>query len=230
MTAERTLSVDEARAFYDRLGRRQDWQRFFEDPAIETMIAHGGFQSANAVLEFGCGTGRIAEHLLNDLLPSEARYLALDTSPTMIGLARKRLERFGARARVRQTDGSIATGEPDASIDRFVSNYVLDLMSRAQIAALLDEARRVLTRDGLLCLVSLTNGRTAPGRLFSRAWSRVHRFDPKLVGGCRPIELLNFIDHSRWEIVYCQAMSSFLVTSEILIASPRAPAQGAAAP
>lgn len=65
----RTLSHGKAKAFYDRLGRRQDWQAFFEDRAVEDMIEHGCFGRARAVCEFGCGTGRLAQRLLREFLP-----------------------------------------------------------------------------------------------------------------------------------------------------------------
>jgi ubiquinone/menaquinone biosynthesis C-methylase UbiE len=221
MTEPRTLTVDEARAFYDRLGRRQDWQRAFEDPAIENMIAHADFKAARAVLEFGCGTGRIAERLLNDFLPPDARYLAIDVSSTMCALARARLARFGARAQVRLTDGSPATGAPAASFDRFFSNYVLDLMSADAIRAVVAEAHRVLAPAGRLCLVSLTHGRAGIARIVSRAWSRVHALNPSLVGGCRPIELCDYLDETAWRIEHREFVSSSGFPSEVVIASPR---------
>ena len=34
------LSSDEARAFYDRFGARQDSQAFYEDPATRDLIVH----------------------------------------------------------------------------------------------------------------------------------------------------------------------------------------------
>ena len=43
---------------------------------------------------------------------------------------------------------------------RFVSNYVLDLLTAGDIADVLSEARRVLTAEGRLCVVSLTHGST----------------------------------------------------------------------
>ncbi|MGE5248130.1 MAG: class I SAM-dependent methyltransferase, partial [Verrucomicrobiota bacterium] len=81
-----TLSHEEARAFYDRFGAKQDWQRFYEDRAIADLIAHASFGKAGAVLEFGSGTGRLAETLLARHLPPTARYLALDVSGTMVSL------------------------------------------------------------------------------------------------------------------------------------------------
>jgi trans-aconitate methyltransferase len=53
------------------------------------------------VLEFGCGTGSLAATLLSRL-PIRSRYVGLDSSKTMVQLARKRLHRFAARAIVAQ--------------------------------------------------------------------------------------------------------------------------------
>jgi ubiquinone/menaquinone biosynthesis C-methylase UbiE len=193
------------------------------------MIDHSGFPIAHAVLEFGCGTGRIAERLLNDFMPSDARYLGLDISTTMVTLARERLERFGARAEVRLADGSASIDAPDGSFDRFVSNYVLDLMSRDVIRTVVAEAYRVLEPDGLLCLVSLTHGRTAVSRFVSGLWSRVHRMRPSIVGGCRPIELADFVGEPDWRIVHSAFVSSLGFPSEVIVASPAKEAERRAA-
>ncbi|MFQ5351241.1 MAG: class I SAM-dependent methyltransferase, partial [Thermoanaerobaculia bacterium] len=98
--SERTLGRAEARTFYDRFGPRQDRQAFYEDAALEGLLAEGGFEGARSVAEFGCGTGRFAEILLAEKLPAEAVYLGVDLSPRMVELARTRLARFGGRARV----------------------------------------------------------------------------------------------------------------------------------
>lgn len=58
------LSRAQVKLFYDRLGARQDWQAFYEDPAAEELIAHAEFEKAKLVFEFGCGTGRFAERIL----------------------------------------------------------------------------------------------------------------------------------------------------------------------
>ena len=115
------FSHEQACVFYDRFGSRQDWQRFYEDRAIADLIAHLSLESAQTVLEFGCGTGRLAEMLLERELPSTAHYVGVDVSATMVARARKHLERFAARAQIRLTAGEITLDLEADSFDRFLS-------------------------------------------------------------------------------------------------------------
>src|SRR5215471_15437796 len=154
----RVLTHEQAQAFYNWMGKKQEWQAFYEVKATRDLIRHASFETAQAVFEFGCGTGALAERLLGSSLSSEARYVAADSSTTMIRLAQARLAGFGSRAQVWQTDGSLQFAPASGSFDRFVSTYVADLLSASDIAAVLLEAHRLLRPEGLLCLVSLTPG------------------------------------------------------------------------
>ncbi|MBI1394639.1 MAG: methyltransferase domain-containing protein [Betaproteobacteria bacterium] len=211
------LTVDRARAFYDRFGARQDGQGFYEDPALDDLIAHAGFGDAERVFEFGCGTGRLAERLLAGHLPPRAVWLGCDVSPVMTDLAARRLAAFGERARVWRSDGRIAFAVPDRTVDRVVSCYVLDLLSSEDIRAVLVEARRVLKRPGLLCLVSLTTGVTPLSRIVSSLWRIVFRARPELVGGCRPVRLEAFVDPACWQVRHRRVVTPFGVPSEVLV-------------
>jgi cyclopropane fatty-acyl-phospholipid synthase-like methyltransferase len=161
----RMLTHQQATAFYDHLGARQDWQAFYEAPATGDLIAHASFETAQTVFEFGCGTGAFAERVLARHLPPRARYLAVDSSSTMVRLAQASLAHFGNRVAVLQTDGALRFDEVSGSFERFVSTYVLDLLSLLEMAQLLAEAHRLLVADGRLCLVSLTRGETPLARL-----------------------------------------------------------------
>jgi ubiquinone/menaquinone biosynthesis C-methylase UbiE len=217
----RTLTHDQARRVYDRIGARQDTQAFYEDRATEIIVAQGGFGTARRVFEFGCGTGRFAVRLLSGHLPKSARYRGIDLSPTMVALAQQRLAGFGARAEAVLTDGPPPKAEPDASYDRFVSNYVLDLLSENDIAAVLCEAHRILEPRGLLCLASLSTGSGSVSRRVARAWTRVHAMWPALVAGCRPLELPSHIPAHQWTIRHHQHVAPFGLPSEVLIAERR---------
>ncbi len=212
------LTREGARAFYDRFGTLQDRQRFYEDIATRDLVAHAEFEKAKAVLEFGCGTGRFAAALLAHNLAADAIYTGCDLSSTMVGLARERLAQFGARAQVYLTDGTLRLAAPDAAFDRFVSNYVLDLLPSGDIALLLAEAHRVLTADGRLCLVSLTRGVSPVSRFVTSALERLHRLWPVLVGGCRPIEFSEFLAKSQWKVEYQNVVIRFGIPSEVLVA------------
>lgn len=219
--SERTLSRAEARAFYDRFGPRQDRQAFYEDVALERLVAGGGFAEARAVVELGCGTGRFAELLLAERLGPEATYLGVDLSPAMVTLARTRLARFGERARVEVSDGAPRLAVADGAADRFVTNYVLDLLPFEEIDAALAEAHRVLSPGGRLCATGLTDGDGPLSRLVSGLWRGVQRLAPRLVGGCRPVRVAERLDPGRWRTLDAATVVAWGVPSEVLVAERR---------
>ncbi len=220
MTAETTLSHTAARALYDRIGRWQDTQRFYEDRATAELFEHADLRHARSVFEFGSGTGRIAERLLRDHLPTTARYRGIDISSTMVTLGRERLLPWQDRAVVEQSDGAPRVDAPDGQFDRFVSTYVLDLLSAEDIALVLEEAHRLLSPDGLLCLVGATHGETPLERLVMGLATRLHSLSPSLVGGCRAVDLRSFLPSGRWRVVHRGVTSKWGIASEVLVATP----------
>jgi ubiquinone/menaquinone biosynthesis C-methylase UbiE len=214
----RVLSYRQAKAFYDGFGKKQDWQSFYEDVATEALIRNGQFDRASGVLELGCGTGRFAERLLEKHLPPNARYIGVDISETMVALAKERLVRFGSRAELRLTEGSPQLDFETGAFDRFVSNYVFDLLGFEDIQALLQEAWRVLSEGGLLGLASLTHGFTCISRVVESIWTTIYAIRPMFVGGCRPISLSKLVTKPTWRIRYDAKFSSYGVSSEVLVA------------
>jgi cyclopropane fatty-acyl-phospholipid synthase-like methyltransferase len=136
----------------------------------------------------------------------------------MIRLAKTRLERFGNRVTVEQTNGSLQFEAASGSCDRFVSTYVADLLSTSEIAALFCEAHRLLVPGGRLCLVSLTTGTGLFSHLVTSAWAGLHRFSPALVGGCRPLELQALLEVGSFQVEYIHTVVAFGIPSEVVIA------------
>jgi len=223
------LTPTEARAFYDRFGKKQDAQSFYEDRALDDLVAHSCLAEAAKVFEFGCGTGRFAARLLAEDLPVSATYAGCDLSETMVDLATERLAQYAGRARVFQSDGMVHLPLPDKSVDRVISTYVLDLLSETDIREFLREAHRALAVGGKLCLVSLTKGATLLSRMVSSIWTSVFRLRASLVGGCRPIRLEKTLNSSCWELEYGKVIVVFGVASEVLVARAKDSAQPGAA-
>jgi ubiquinone/menaquinone biosynthesis C-methylase UbiE len=214
---ERVLDPAAAQAYYDRFGKKQDSQGFYEDPALSELVAHANFQESRCVFEFGCGTGKFAARLLEKHLPSSASYFGCDISPTMVRLAKRRLEAYGERAQVALSDGAIRFPLPDHSVDHVVCNYVLDLLSKADIERFFSESHRVMMPGGKVCIASLTRGVSVPSRIVSSLWVSAFRLSPALVGGCRPINVDAFVNPQDWQVVHRRVVTPFGVPSGVLI-------------
>lgn len=212
----RGLTQTETEKFYDALGAKQDGAGYYEDVTLAQLSRFADFESAISIVEFGCGTGRFAEEMLR---LNNASYWGCDVSATMIQLSKNRLATFGERVTLVKSSGDLSLPLPDNSADRFVSNYVLDILSADEIEAVLREAKRILKPDGLLCLTGLTHGKG----LFSKAWTAFWnlRFDlnPKWVGGCRPVALTDFLDG--WEVLHHNIVTVRGISSEVVVGSKK---------
>ena len=222
------LTPHQAQRFYDRLGRAQDLQAFYEDRPAAELIASASFPAARSVFELGCGTGRLAGNLLARHLPADARYLGADISDTMVTLSQARLRRFGGRAHVLRANGTVPLPVADGGFDRFLAVYVFDLLGPGDAAAVIAQARRLLRPGGLLCAVSLAPGQDPAARLISQAWTGIWSRAPGLVGGCRPIRLEPLLDG--WHITHRAMVTAWALTSEIIVATPGQPAAPAETP
>jgi ubiquinone/menaquinone biosynthesis C-methylase UbiE len=211
------LSPAAAQAYYDKFGKKQDSQGFYEDPPLAELIAHADFPAARSVFEFGCGTGKLAVRLLEKHLSPSAGYSGCDISPVMISLAEQRLAPYAGRAGVALSGPGVQFALPDHSVDRIISSYVLDLLSVEDIRRFFAEAQRTLTPQGRLCLVSLTRGVNFPSRIVSSLWTVLFNLRPAIVGGCRPIHPEAFIEAGRWRVVHRRVLAPFAVPSEVLV-------------
>lgn len=208
---------EDAKRFYDRLGSLQDAQ-LYERPAIKRLVTASDFEHATAVFELGCGTGRLAAQLLEERLGDGARYTGVDISSTMIRIAARRLARWSKRATVSRADGTGSLPYADGSFDRFVANYVLDLLPDATIGHVLREAHRLLIRDGKLCVITSTEATGPMSRLVSAAWRRLYEANPSLVGGCRPLQRCSWLDERDWCVEHVELVTSWGIASEIVVA------------
>ena len=214
----RSLTHDQARRVYDRIGSLQDTQAFYEAPAVRDLIRAGSFAGALAVFELGCGTGRLAERLLAGPLAAGATYRGIDLSPKMVAIARRRLAPFGPRAEVALTDGGLPFPDADGTYDRWISAFVLDLLPDDEIDAVISEAHRMLRPGGLLCLASLSCGSGPVSRTIARLWRGIHRLHPAWVGGCRPLEIAARLRPEDWHVEHHARFAPCGVPLEVVVA------------
>lgn len=209
----RFLTAAEAAGVYDRIGRWQDRQGWYERPAVDALLSHVDLTGVRRVVEVGCGTGALAARLLADHLAPEARYLGIDVSPVMTRLARERLTAYAGRATVvRAAHLPVRT----ASTDLVLATYVLDLLAPPVLRELLDDMARVLRPGGRLAVAGLTEGRGL-ARWVSDLWRAVAALQPALVGGCRPIDLRPVLGPS-FSVDVDGRVRAVGITSQVLVA------------
>lgn len=204
--------------FYDRFGAKQDHQGFYEDAALADLIGASDFDRAHSILEVGCGTGKFAARLLENIFAPDARYTGMNVSSTMVELARDRLSPWKDRATIRHTAGEFDFSDLGGPFDRVIFTYVFDLLGQAQTRAALAGAHSVLRPQGRLCAAGLTEGETLLSRGASSAWSLAYRIAPYAVGGCRPVKLIDFLSPAQWRVLRRKVVVSALIPSEVVVA------------
>mmetsp|Transcript_7411 Transcript_7411/g.23257 ORF Transcript_7411/g.23257 Transcript_7411/m.23257 type:complete len:243 (+) Transcript_7411:47-775(+) len=206
------LSRREAREVYDAFARAghhtagKDAGGGYGGPAVTALQSMASFEDARTVFDYGCGQGKLAELVLSR--HPHLHWHGVDQSEEMVLRARLRLQSFGSAAKVDLVpdgDPSKATASLEAGTsDRFVSTYVLDLLSEEDMFAVLDAARRTLHPErGLLLLAGITwgYGDSVLTFLTTCLWTLIYRFRPRIVGGCRPQHLEPYLRQRGWRIV-----------------------------
>ena len=205
--ARRTLSRAQAREVYDGFARKghiggKDTSSGYGGPAVQALLTLASFANARSVFEFGCGQAKLAQLVLKE--QPTLRWSSVDQSPEMILRARDAMAPYGERFEC----ALLADGEPSSAavtkkVDRYVSTYVLDLLSEDDMYSVLDDAAARLHRDGLLLLAGITWGWRDSLKTFAMTllWETLYRLVPRVVGGCRPQHLVPYLRARGWTVV-----------------------------
>jgi ubiquinone/menaquinone biosynthesis C-methylase UbiE len=120
--------------------------RFIEKPAFDKNIGIM-YKPEVKVLDIGCGTGRVAAHLVSKgVKPSHI--IGIDPSDKMLNLAKKRGLGIGM---IKGSATKLPFGSD--SFDLVVSNMVIHELSQEQFSQALSEIARVLKPGGIFFFV-----------------------------------------------------------------------------
>ena len=186
MTLAKTISSEQARRFYERLGARHDLGARFERRAKARALEHLELRPGLHVLNVGVGTGKEQAIIQARILPGGVA-TGIDLARTMLQLTRQRTPAPGRSSLCRGDARTLPFRA--AAFDRVFSSYMLDLIPASDIPTVLAEMWRVLRPGGRLVLAGLTEGVTLPSRALMAAWKTLHRASPYTLGGCRPLRL-----------------------------------------
>ena len=226
-----TITRAEARDVYDGFARKghiggRDASGGYGGPAVSALLTMALFKDATHVFEYGCGQAKLAKLVLAD--EPALRWSCVDQSPEMVALARQAMAPYGERfACELLADGDpLLANVPPPTVDRFVSTYVLDLLSEDDMDGVLTLAERCLDpQRGVLLLAGITWGyRDGVKVCFMTAvWELLYRIRPRTVGGCRPQKLEPYLLARGWTVESTQRTQPTgfpWMVSEVVAARP----------
>lgn len=135
---------------------KEDYEKLIiQDPLLKNR---------DTILDFGCGAGRLTEYMANDF----KKVVGVDISPTMISLAKKRLNKL-KNVEFLEINGS-ELPLPDNSIDQVFAFLVFQhIKNRQMVEKLFTEVIRILKPRGIFKVLL----RSDKQRDMNRWWSGV---------------------------------------------------------
>jgi ubiquinone/menaquinone biosynthesis C-methylase UbiE len=207
------LSTSQVRRIYDRLAPTYDfWSTAFEsrarERALELIVAGAG----GRILEVAIGTGAAFARILR--LNAEGLTVGLDLSQRMLSKADARSRRSAHGARLLLLADARHLPFASDSFDIVTNSYMLDLLPVEDIRGALSEYARVLKPGGSIVLINMTKSPT----WLSRAWEWLYQRSPSLLGGCRGVLAVPFLEEMGLSDVRREEVRQLSFPSEVLVA------------
>lgn len=216
-TIEETITREDARCFYNKLGADHDrggrFERAAKDRGLERLALAPGLR----VLNVGVGTGK-EQAVIQTAIGPGGTAVGIDLARTMLNLSRTRVPPPGNRALVEADAATLPFA--NGVFDRVFSSYMLDLIPTDAIVTILREIRRTLRPEGFFVGVSLTEGTTLTSRALVGAWKAFYQVSPRSLGGCRPVRLTYPLLKAGFKTVEREVVVQFGMPSEIVVAFP----------
>jgi ubiquinone/menaquinone biosynthesis C-methylase UbiE len=197
---------------YGRIARVYDiWAYLTETRARKACLAAANAHDGESILEVAVGTGLAFRELL--LANPSGLTEGIDLTDPMLARARRKVEGLPVRYRLRVGDAH-RLDFADHSFDLLVNNYMFDLLPEQDFKPILLEFFRVLKPGGRLALVNMAMS----DRWQHKLYQHIYSLSPKLLGGCRGVELSPFLTSSGFTDIRVEFLSQFGFPSEIVTA------------
>lgn len=207
--------IDKARipGIYRRIAPSYDlWAWLTETRARDRCLELAAIRDVEDVLEVAVGTGLAFRKILES--NPGGRNEGIDLTAEMLARAEAKAVKAGAGNYRLRVGDAYDLDFPDGSFDVLINNYMFDLLPRDDFPTVLGEFRRVLRPGGRLAMVNMTKG----GHWYNGIWERINRIDPALLGGCRSISLLPYLEQCGFTDVRREYVSQLTFPSEVLLA------------
>lgn len=211
------LSEEEAARVYDFLAKFYDlWSALTEAKARRRALELAEIEDGQNILEAAVGTGTAFRVLVEK--NSTGFNCGIDISQKMLKQAKAKLADVNRDNYELKEASAADLPYADGKFDLLFNTYMFDLIPQTRIGNILEEFYRVLQVDGRLVVVNMTEGENFATKTFHQLHSFFYQFAPKLMGGCRPLNLSPHLEAAGFEIISREYEQQLFVPSEVLVA------------
>ena len=206
----RTFSITKTQNNFSKVVWFYDfWGKFTEKKALESAISLSGLSNKIKVLDVGVGTGQLFEKIIR--LNPDGINTGIDLSFSMIRKASDKLKVLQGNL-ILISGNAFKLPYKDEQFDFIFSSYMFDLLPENSFKNILSEFQRVMKPGGTGIIITMTIGI----RWYNKIWYLTAKYFPSLLTNCRPVQLVEHIDKSKFQITTKETVSQNTFPSEII--------------
>ena len=208
-------SKEEAKINYNKMSKWYDLlaghsEKRFREVGLQKL----NIQEGERVLEIGFGTGHCILSLARSAGDTGKTY-GLDLSESMLKITASRTEKAGLSEKVDlQCGDALNLTYPEFYFDAVFMSFTLELFDTPEIPIVLEQCKRVLKKDGRICVVAMSKEEKQGPMVKLYEW--LHEKLPNYID-CRPIFVRQSLESAHLKIVNTTMMSFFGLDVEIVL-------------
>ena len=210
-------SKEDAKNSYNKMSKWYDLlaghsEKRFRNVGLQKLNIREG----EKVLEIGFGTGHCILSLARSVGDTGKTY-GLDLSESMLMITALLIKKAGLSEKVDlQCGDALNLSYPELYFDAVFTSFTLELFDTPEIPLVLEQCRRVLKKDGRICVVAMSKKEKQGPMVKLYEW--LHEKFPNYID-CRPIFVRQSLESAHFKIVDTTMMSLFGLDVEIVLAN-----------
>lgn len=194
------------------------WGVLTETKARKRCLELADIRDGAKVLEVAVGTGSAFIEILKR--NPNGMNTGIDLTMEMLNRARRKAKKLGIGNYTLEPGDAYNLPYPEGTFDVVLNNYMFDLLPEQDFPHLLSGFFRVLKPGGRLVMANMTK----PQKWYSAIPELVYRIRPSLLGGCRGVYLLPYLESAGFSETQREYISQMMFPTEVLFGKKPDPA------
>jgi ubiquinone/menaquinone biosynthesis C-methylase UbiE len=186
------------------------WSMLTESKARNRCLELADIRDGQKILEVAVGTGSAFVEILKR--NPHGSNTGIDLTIEMLSRAKSKAEKLGIGNYSLEVGDAYALPYPDGEFDLVLNNYMFDLLPERDFPTILEGFFRVLKPGGKLVMANMTKAEC----WCSSFAELIYRVKPSLMGGCRGVYLLPYLESAGFKVMQREYISQMTFPTEVL--------------